>query len=211
VLSANGKSVSTVEHLLAAIFSYKITHIVCEVKGGEIPIMDGSALPFAKMIAEVGIKDLDRMVDLRRFNSFHLKKENTEIFYMPSDDIYVFAQISYDIPYLEYQYNGCFIKRYQFADRIAPARTFALKEWIPKLKEEGLIKGGSPSNALIIDRKAKPPNMRFKDEPVRHKILDFLGDLCLLGPNIIGKFFLINTGHTDHIKFLRLLEKEEIK
>ncbi len=211
VLSDKGKSVSTVEHLLSVLFAFRITHIICEVKGGEIPAMDGSALPFVNYIMEEGLEDLDREIPMRKFPSVHFNKNGTEMFYMPSDDTYVFSQISYDNPFLSYQYNGFFIKRYLFTGRIAPARTFTLKERIPDLRKKGLIKGGTASNAVIIGKDGKTNKLRFEDEPVRHKILDFLGDLCLLGTNIEGRFFLINAGHEDHIKFLKMLLKEEKK
>jgi len=211
VLSNKGKSVSTVEHLLSALFSLRITHLVCEVEGGEIPVMDGSALPFIDYIMEVGLEDLGREIPMRRFPSIYFHEKETEMFYMPSDDTYVFAQISYDNPYLSYQYNGSFIKDYLFSERIASARTFTLKEWIPELKKKGLIKGGNVSNAVIIDKDGKTNKLRFEDEPVRHKILDFVGDLCLIGTNGEGRFFLMNTGHKDHIKLLEMLLKEEKK
>jgi len=211
VLSSKGKSVSTVEHLLATLFSLRITHLICEVEGGEIPVMDGSAAPFIDYIMEEGLVDLGREIPMRRFPSVHFRSKDTEMFYIPSGDTYVFTQISYDNPFLSYKYNGFFIKNWLFSERIAPARTFTLKEWIPELKKKGLIKGGTASNAVIIDKNGKTNKLRFEDEPVRHKILDFVGDLCLIGTNIEGHFFLMNTGHKDHIKFLKMLLKEEKK
>jgi len=205
VLENAGKKISTVEHLLAVFFSLRITHLICEVKGEEIPIMDGSASPFVHSIMDAGIEDLDKDVSMKKFSSIHFRNKDTELFYIPSDDTYVFAQISYDNPLLAYQYNGFFINEYLFMARIAPARTFTLRKDISELKKKGLIKGGKASNAVIIDKNGPMKKLRFEDEPVRHKILDFLGDLSLLGTNVQGRFFLMNSGHKDHIKFLKKL------
>lgn len=210
----NGRiSFSMVEHLLGTLFALGINDVTVMLDGGnEVPIFDGSALPIVNKIIEAGfIEKTDKSKETTCFikepSSINLKKSILALY--PSRKLV----ISYFINYSNYpeltQMKTIEVSEENFVKEIAPARTYAFLEWIESLKKQGLIKGGNLENALVYSKDGLLNNtpLRFKDEFVRHKILDFIGDLSLLGRRVIGHFVILCGGHTSHIAFLKELKK----
>jgi UDP-3-O-[3-hydroxymyristoyl] N-acetylglucosamine deacetylase len=210
----NGQiSFRMVEHLLATLFANEIdgAHIIVE-NGDEIPILDGSALPLVQMlkgteiIRREGLKVSD-VLTVRE--PFHFTQRESFLGVFPAPQ----CTITYFISYQEYpeltQLKTVVVDPRFFEEEIAPARTYAFLEWIEPLQKQGLIKGGSLENSLVYSKDGflNPGPLRFQDELVRHKILDFLGDLSLFGKRIQGHFIVVCGGHTAHIAFLRALRQ----
>ncbi len=176
---------ATVEHLFAALIGCGLTHVHIQVSGQEIPLLDGSALSWVEGIKAVGLipvtkSSKDKRLTLNKPLLIH--RDSSIIVATPSESLSLVGVI--DFPY-EAIGRQCFsikLTPKTFAQEIAPARTFGFVDQIEKLKEAGLIKGGSLNNALVCNGTSwlNPP-LRFDNEPVRHKILDLIGDLALVG------------------------------
>jgi len=206
-------SFGMVEHLLGALLGFEIDGmtIVFE-KGDELPILDGSALPIVEKfrnikIIEKKVVKRDNEVIIDKPFLFNFGKSHLALYPSPK------LVISYFINYENYpeltQMKTVEVTQEHFVKEIAPARTYAFHEWVEPLRKQGLIKGGSLENSLVYSKKGllnKTP-LRFKDEFVRHKILDFIGDLLLLEKRVVGHFVILCGGHTAHIAFLKQLKK----
>ncbi len=208
-LSCSGETVYTVEHLLAALFSCGIDHLTIEVKGKEIPALDGSAFPFIKAMEAAGFLTLSKEKSERHLqNSYSVEKSGCFAQARPSDTLEVCYIISYDHPLLshqEYRYNG----NSDFKMEIARARTYGLLSWKKELQSKGLALGASSNNTLIYDEKGTLNEPRFRDEAVRHKVLDFFGDFYLFRPIFIGSYFISRGGHRLHIELLKRIKRSE--
>jgi UDP-3-O-[3-hydroxymyristoyl] N-acetylglucosamine deacetylase len=207
-LGLNGTSISTVEHLMAAFYGLGIDNALIEVHGPEIPILDGSAREFILKIRQTGIRKQDKgkkFIVVRTPVSVRDDGKSAEL--VPAEDLRIKCTISYDHPLLAYQSLEFNFSEADFEKEIAPARTFGFTREIEGLKKNGLAKGGSLQNAIIIgeDRIINQDIMRFHDEFVRHKILDTLGDLMLLGGPVIARFKGFRSGHTLNLRLVRKL------
>lgn len=202
--------VDTVEHLLSALVSLGIDNAVVELNSPEVPIMDGSAAPFVYLIQEAGVKDLDaarRYLKVRRPVS--LTRVDKRIALYPSDHFKVTYSIAFDHPMLRHQSRTIRISESTFVDEIAPARTFTFLKEVEMLRQQGLALGGSLENAIVIgDTGVLNNGLRFDDEFVRHKILDVIGDLALVGHPIIGHLVVHRGGHGLHTAFAAQLLDE---
>jgi len=211
-ISKGGITINTIEHLLAALYFTGIDNIYIEVNGSEIPILDGSAYPFVKAIKEAGIKSLNEEKIYGVIN----KKINVK-----EEDKYIKGQ-----PYPNFKatyhavYNNSIIGNKKFTYiptskdsflSVYKARTYCFFEEVEYLKKLGLAKGGSLENAVVFkDNKIlNPEGLRFEDEPVRHKLLDLIGDLYLLGNPIIGEIYSYKGGHRLNAEFVKRLKKEK--
>lgn len=205
-----------VEHLLATLFAHEIdgAHIVVE-NGDEIPILDGSALPIVEALEGTAIVNREAvetpaLVEVKE--PFHLFHKESFLAVYPASQ----CSITYFISYREYpeltQAKTVVVEPELFKREISPARTYAFLEWIEPLQKKGLIKGGSLENSLVYSRDGflNTDPLRFSDELVRHKILDFMGDLSLLRKRIQGHFVIMCGGHSAHIGFLKALEEQII-
>jgi UDP-3-O-[3-hydroxymyristoyl] N-acetylglucosamine deacetylase len=206
-LSRDAVSVDTVEHLLAALVSLGIDTVVVELNSPEVPIMDGSAAPFIYLIQEAGIKDLAAP---RRYvkvlQPLTLTRGDKRIAVYPSDHFKVTYSIAFDHPLLRQQARTMRVTEQAFVDEIAPARTFGFLKEVEMLRQQGLALGGSLENAIVIgDTGVLNSALRFEDEFVRHKILDLIGDLALVGHPIIGHVVAHRGGHALHTEFAALL------
>ncbi len=204
--------VDTVEHLLSALVSLGVDNAVVELNSPEVPIMDGSAAPFIYLIQEAGVKDLDaprRYLKVRRPVS--LTRVDKRIALYPSDHFKVTYSIAFDHPLLRHQSRTIRITESTFIDEIAPARTFTFLKEVEMLRQQGLALGGSLENAVVIgDTGVLNNGLRFDDECVRHKILDVIGDLALVGHPIIGHLVVHRGGHGLHTAFAaQLLEERD--
>jgi UDP-3-O-[3-hydroxymyristoyl] N-acetylglucosamine deacetylase len=204
--------VDTVEHLLAALVSLGVDNVVVELNSPELPIMDGSAAPFVYLIQEAGLRTFDAP---RRYLKVHrpisLARGDKRIAIYPSDHFKVTYSIAFDHPLLRHQSRTIRLTAHSFVEEIAPARTFTFLKEVEMLRQQGLALGGSLENAIVIGDTGVLNNaLRFDDEFVRHKILDVVGDLALVGHPVIGHLVAHRGGHALHTAFAaRILEESD--
>ncbi|NDG75456.1 MAG: UDP-3-O-acyl-N-acetylglucosamine deacetylase [Synechococcaceae bacterium WB8_1B_136] len=182
-LQLDQRRLATVEHLLAALAGVGLTAITILVEGHEIPLLDGSAQPWVEAIAAVGLQGLgDRPAAVPLAAPITLQQGVSFATALPSDRLRLAAAIEFPQPAIGRQLFSLELTPQTFVQEIAPARTFGFKDQVDQLLAAGLIKGGALDNALVCDGDTwlNPP-LRFADEPVRHKLLDLLGDLALAG------------------------------
>jgi UDP-3-O-[3-hydroxymyristoyl] N-acetylglucosamine deacetylase len=209
-LSQDSASVETVEHLLAALLSLGVDNAVVELNQPEVPIMDGSAASFVYLVHEAGLKSLSAK---RRFlkvvSPISLSQGDKRIALYPSDNFKVTYSISFDHPLLRYQSRTLCLTRESFVEEIAPARTFGFLKEVELLRQKGLALGGSLDNAIVLgETGVLNSSLRFEDEFVRHKILDVVGDLSLVGYPIIGHLVVHRGGHALHTSFAQKMINE---
>ena len=207
-IGSKGVVVSTVEHLMAALYGCGIDNLVVEISGPEAPIFDGSAAPFVKLIQKAIIVEQDEPRNyLAVRKPLRVEKGDSFITASPSDHFQVRYEIEYEHPRVGKQSYSWALKNGSFGREIAKARTFGFLKDFQKLQEMGLIRGGSLSNAVVFDdhEVLNSGGFRFSDECVRHKILDFIGDLALTGLPVLGKFEVRKAGHALHSCFLNEL------
>ncbi|HYT75364.1 MAG TPA: UDP-3-O-acyl-N-acetylglucosamine deacetylase [Vicinamibacterales bacterium] len=210
-LTREAVSVETVEHLLAALTALGIDNVIVELNTPEVPIMDGSAAPFVYLIMnEAGVK---RLAAPKRFlkvlRPISLSHGDKRIALYPSDHFKVTYSINFDHPLIRHQSRTMKITEETFVEDIAPARTFGFLKEVEMLRQRGLALGGSLDNAIVLGETSVLNNaLRFEDEFVRHKILDVIGDLSLVGYPVIGHLVAHRGGHALHTAFAaRILEE----
>lgn len=228
--------VSTVEHILSALAGLAIDNVLIEIDGPEVPIMDGSARPFTRAFQKAGIEpqSLDKdYLEITEAVSFKDELSGTELIAVPSDKFEVTAMIDFKSPFLGQQFASL-SDLSEYETQIAPCRTFVFLREIEKLANENLIKGGDLNNAIVIvDRLMTQPELddlatklnkpsvkvekegilntvelQFSNEAARHKILDIIGDLALVGKPIKAKILANKPGHTANVEFAKLLKKK---
>ncbi len=213
ILGRDGATVETVEHLLSALFSQGIDNAIVDINTPEIPIMDGSAAPFVYLIREeAGIKRLSAPRRyLKVMRPLTLTQGDKQIALYPADELKVSYTISFDHPLLRHQTRTIGITEESFIEEIAPARTFGFLKEVETLRQKGLALGGSLDNAIVLGETGVLNNtLRFEDEFVRHKILDVIGDLALVGYPIIGHIVAHRGGHGLHTAFAsKILEERD--
>jgi len=209
-LASNEVAVETVEHLLAALVSVGIDNLIIELNSPEVPIMDGSAAPFIYLIHEAGVKRLQTPRKyLKILRPISISRGDKRIALFPSDHFKVTYSISYDHPLLRHQSRTLRITEDSFAEEIAPARTFTFLKDVEMLRQNGLALGGSLENAIVLGETGVLNNaLRFEDEFVRHKILDAVGDLALVGYPVIGHLVAHRAGHALHTEFAAKILEE---
>lgn len=199
--------IQTLEHFMAVLFMLGVDSLIIELNGEEIPIVDGSAFPFVEAILKAGIKPLqEKKKSIKILKPFIIQEEDALISVVPDSDFRITYLIEYDHPAIESQELSLSINKENFIKQIAPARTFGFLKDVPALRAQGLALGGSLENAIVLDEKSiiNGP-LRFPDEFVRHKILDFIGDLFLLNSSIIGHFKAHKAGHSLHLKAVHFI------
>src|SRR5213596_738433 len=208
-LSLREGSVETIEHLLAALVSLGVDNVIVELNHPEVPIMDGSAAPFIYLIHEAGLK---RQASPRKFlkivRPIALSRGDKRIAIYPSDHFKVTYSVSYDHPLLRHQSRTLRITEESFIEEIAPARTFTFLKDVEMLRQNGLALGGSLENAVVLGETGVLNALRFEDEFVRHKILDAVGDLALVGYPVIGHLVAHRAGHALHTEFAAKILEE---
>jgi len=203
-----GVSVSTVEHLMAALAGCGIQNALIEVDGPEIPIMDGSSDWFVRKIISSGIKQL-----LEPLRVIHVEKEvtvRTDDSYAslsPSSQLSIFFEIDFEDEAIGYQKKSLNMSNGSFVKELSNSRTFCRNSDVDAMRKNGLALGGSLQNAIVVNGKniLNPEGFRYKDECVRHKMLDVLGDLSLAGAPIVGAFSGSKSGHSLTNKLLKKL------
>ncbi len=202
-LSNNEATIRTVEHLLAALCGSGIHDAKIEVDGSEIPLLDGSAKIWAQSLnLECHNPFADSPLILSE--PIWVRKDDAFCAFLPADEMKFSYGIDFPYPVLQNQWYSWYPEREKFLDAIAPARTFGFADQIEQLKKAGLIKGGSLDNALVCDKNGwvNPP-LRFENEAVRHKLLDLIGDLSLLGKIPIGHYLAYKASHQLHTQLAK--------
>ncbi len=194
-----GISVSTIEHLMSALHGTGIDNAIVEVDCDELPILDGSSLEYVRNIEEVGLKSLNvekKYLSISRPIVFSMNDSFVKV--SPSDNLEIDYTISYDHNLIkEQRFNYELKDTNQFKNLISNCRTFGFKDEVDSLRKKGLIAGGSLENAIVLDKKGIVNNekLRQENEFVKHKILDFIGDIYLLGYSVKGAFEIYKGGH----------------
>ncbi len=234
-IKSDNAQVSTIEHVLSALAGLQIDNVLMEIDGPEVPILDGSALPFVKAILEAGSTDQDadrEYFEITEPITFRDEVTGAELMAIPADEFSVVTLIDFNSKVLGQQYaNLESIKDY--VKEIAPCRTFVFLHELEHLFNENLIQGGDLENAIVIADRPVPQEelddlakklgkpsvtvdregilntiqLHFRNEPARHKLLDVIGDVALLGKPIKGKIVATKPGHTANYEFTKLLKK----
>jgi UDP-3-O-[3-hydroxymyristoyl] N-acetylglucosamine deacetylase len=197
-------SVGTVEHLLAAIVACGVTDIDILIDGPEVPIIDGSALPFMHLIDAAGIRKLGSDVRVLRLREpIEIVDGTKSIRINPANRLSIKYKIEFDHAVIGRQSVHFDFQHDNFLRKIAPARTFGFLKDVEKMRAAGLARGGSVENAVVLDdRGVMNGPLRFRDEFVRHKVLDLIGDLALIGRPIVGEIVAVRGGHALHSRFV---------
>ena len=234
-IEQNGVKIFTVEHALAAVSGLRIDNVLIELTAKEPPVMDGSSKDFVEALQKSGIveqKKSRRVLEISEPVSYSDPKRGVDIHVVPSDQFRVTFMIDYKLPSLGSQYTAVYNMQEDFAREVAPARTFCFLSEIEELREIGLIKGGALDNAVVIvDKKIdntevnrlrslfgikeeiimgangilNGKRLRYKNEPVRHKTLDLIGDMALLGVPIKGHVTAARSGHASNVEFVKMI------
>lgn len=236
-LAVGEARVHTTEHVLAAVVGLQIDNIIIELDNIEPPIADGSAKPFVDMLMEAGLEDQEAPKDYLIIDqTIHYQNEekNVDIVALPTNDFRVSVVIDYNNPALGSQHTGLFNLEKEFVSEYASARTFCFLHEVEMLREQGLIKGGNLDNAIVIvDRDIDQAKMKslahrlgidhsvilgnsltlnnkklhFRNEPARHKLLDLIGDLALIGVPLKAQILAARPGHASNVEFARKVRK----
>ena len=205
-------AVSTVEHLMAAIRGLGIDNIMVEVEGDEVPIMDGSAASFVYLLRSAGVTEQNRPRKVMAVTKpFEHKDGDKRIKAEPYDGFRVDYVIDFDHPLIGRQTMSVELDPETFVRRVAKARTFGFLREVELLHKNGLALGGSLENAVVLDEYGviNEEGLRYKDEFVRHKVLDFIGDMAVAPLPLWGRFEVTCSGHAFNNEFLRLLVDNE--
>jgi UDP-3-O-[3-hydroxymyristoyl] N-acetylglucosamine deacetylase len=208
VLEKDGASVSTIEHLMAALYALQVDDLEVTLDAPEVPILDGSSKPFVGAIREGGWRDHDVAREyIHIVRPITVTHDDKRISVHPCGEYRVTYAIDFDHPAVGYQELTASLWRAdQFADKLAPARTFTFEHEVKALRDRGLALGGSLDNAVVVGAAGilNPP-LRFPDEFVRHKMLDLTGDLSLLGHPILGHVVAYRAGHDLHARLAKAI------
>jgi UDP-3-O-[3-hydroxymyristoyl] N-acetylglucosamine deacetylase/3-hydroxyacyl-[acyl-carrier-protein] dehydratase len=229
--------IHTVEHVLASIVGLQIDNIIIEIDGIEPPVGDGSALPYVEVLLDAGFVQQDAPKDyliIDKTVAYHNNENQIDIVALPLDNYRVTVMVDYQNPALGSQHTGLFDLEKEFVEEFAPARTFCFLSEVEQLINFGLIKGGDIDNAIVIvDKHANEEELenirkkvgikykitlgkngilndkilRFKNEPARHKLLDLIGDLALIGAPLKAQILAARPGHMANVEFARQVRK----
>ena len=237
-LGLNGVKVHTVEHVLSALVGLEIDNCIIELTANEPPVGDGSAMPYVNALLEAGIQiqtENREIFNLKEMIRFKNEEKEIEIVALPNDDYRITVMIDYANPALGSQHTGLFDFQNEFVKDFAPARTFCFLSELQMLRREGLIQGGALDSGIVIEDKeitgeeldeiqemfdldSKPlkgekgifnnQELRFKNEPARHKLLDIIGDLALVGVPVNAQVLAARPGHASNIEVAKLIRKQ---
>ncbi len=200
-LEKDGAAVDTPEHLLACCYALGVDNARLRLSCSEVPILDGSALPFARALLDAGLEEQGApRAELLITQPVVVEDEGRRLEVVPGEGLRLTAGIDFEHEHLGYQELTVRIDRgADFLAKLAPARTFAMKRDVLKLQSMGLARGGSLDNAILVDEDGiKGVELRYRDEFVRHKLLDLVGDLALLGCGLQGRVVAWRAGHALH-------------
>ena len=210
-LMKKGVLISTTEHLLSACIGVGLDNAVIELDNLELPILDGSALPFVEMIQRAGIRKQRRARSYMRIKrELELREGNKFIAVYPADSYSVSYNIDFPHPLIGKETFRVVLSNGNFLRQIAPARTFGFLHEAEAMRQQGLIRGASTDNAIVLTRDGvlNPP-LRYADEFVRQKVLDLIGDLALVGRQILGSIVADRAGHAMHTALVSRLLRDK--
>ena len=209
-LMKKGVLISTTEHLLSALVGTGIDNAVIELDNLEVPILDGSALPFVEAIRKAGIRKQRRArTYLRICRELELREKDKFIAVYPSDTYSVSYTINFPHPMIGKETFRVDLSDGNYLREIAPARTFGSREDERAMRDMGLIRGASLENCVVLSKNGiENPPVRFPDEFVRHKVLDLIGDLALAGKQILGSVVADRAGHAMHTALVSRLLRD---
>ncbi len=209
----NQAEVQTIEHLMASLSSMGIDNIDVEIDSNELPGLDGSAIGFVEALEDAGTKELEAQKCIYRVKEpITVQEGSSSITVLPSREFKVSYTLNYEHPMLAAQFLEIAVNATSFKDQIAPARTFCLEEEVNQLKNQGFGLGANYENTLVVGKVGVIKNtLRFKDEFVRHKILDLIGDLYLTGCSICGHVIALRSGHSLNLKVIQKIHEQRIK
>jgi UDP-3-O-[3-hydroxymyristoyl] N-acetylglucosamine deacetylase len=200
-LMRQGVLISTTEHLLSVFYSMGVDNAYVEIDNLEVPILDGSGLPYVELLRAAGLKSYrrrKRFLRIRRPVSVEAGSKRISI--LPSDRFLLTCDVFYDHPLIGRQSLDMEVTPERYAEEIAPARTFGFSYELDQMRDMGLIRGASLENAICFDHRGvqNPEGLRFPDECCRHKALDLIGDLALIGKPLLGHVIAERAGHAMH-------------
>ncbi|MDO8603325.1 MAG: bifunctional UDP-3-O-[3-hydroxymyristoyl] N-acetylglucosamine deacetylase/3-hydroxyacyl-ACP dehydratase [Candidatus Omnitrophota bacterium] len=212
-IGINGVEVHTIEHLMAALWALGIDNIIIETDGPELPGLDGSAKGFIEILKKVGIEDQGVPKKIYQVRSaLWAEQDGAMIMVLPDDNFRVSYTLNYEHPLLKSQYISFAVDESMFVKEIAPARTFCLEKEVNELRKKGLGKGANYDNTVVVGEGGVIDNkLRFEDEFARHKILDLLGDLYLLGYSIKGHIIAMRSGHPLNVQLVEKINNQREK
>ncbi len=208
-IAKNGASVKTIEHLMSALAGMGVDNVQVDLTGPEVPILDGSAAPFVELLRQAGLRrQFAPKTFLKVRQPITVEVGNRMLRIVPSQRLKVIYTMCFDHPVLGEQTVAMEIGRDRYAREVAPSRTYGFVRDLDMLSRLGLAKGGSLENAVVIgeDGVLNGP-LRFPDELVRHKILDLLGDLFLLGRPLVGTIIAHGAGHQLHLQLVHRIQE----
>lgn len=208
-LMKKGVFISTTEHLLSAFIGLGVDNAIVELDNLELPILDGSALPIVEMIANAGLrKQRKRRTYMRILREVEIREGDKFIAVYPSESYLIEYTIQFPTP-IGREHLTVDLSHGEYVSKIAPARTFGYLHEADQLRKMGLIRGASEENAIVLTRDGvKNGPLRFEDEFVRHKVLDCIGDLSLLGHQILGRVVADRAGHAMHTALVSRILKD---
>jgi UDP-3-O-[3-hydroxymyristoyl] N-acetylglucosamine deacetylase len=213
VIGKGGDVISTIEHLLSAIYAYGIDNLKVTVDANEVPVMDGSSASFCMLLDEAGRRELDEPKKVMRIKKEVIVQEGEKYVKLsPSKDLNYDFTIKFPHPVIKQQDYSLKFTKQAYKEEISRARTFGFVQEVQYLRSKGLALGGSLENAVVLDDKKvlNPEGLRYSDEFVRHKILDAIGDMSLIGMNFIGNYEAMAGSHDlNHKLTVELLKSEE--
>ena len=211
VIGKNGVVISTIEHLLSAVYAYGIDNLRIIIDNDEVPVLDGSSSGYCMLIEEAGIKELDKSKKVMK-----IKKdvevttpEGKKVALKVSNRIVYDFEINFEHPSIGIQNFHFDYSIAEYKEKISRARTFGFLHEVQYLRSKGLALGGSMENAIVLDKNKilNPEGLRFDDEFVRHKILDAIGDMALLGYTLVGEYDAIaGSHHLNHLLTKKVME-----
>ncbi len=210
----DGITVGTIEHLMSALRGCGVDNAVIELDGAEVPVMDGSAMPFVEKIDAIGTVDQNtpRKV-IKVLKEVTLEKDGKRVTLTPFDGSVFGGEIEFDHPSIGNQKFETQLLNGNFHHEIAQARTFGFLHEVEWMRSQGLAQGGSLENAIVLDKEngtvMNEEGLRFEDEFIRHKLLDAIGDLYLAGGQIIGAYDSVKAGHAINNEILHLLFSDD--
>lgn len=210
--NADGASVGTVEHLMAALAGAAVDNAIVELDGPEVPIVDGSAAPFVFLIECAGIVEQDAPRHaIKVLKPVSVVADGATAALFPGHGFSMSFEIEFDNPVIRHQHLSLAVDADSFKSELSAARTFGLREEVERLRAAGLARGGSLENVIVVDDTVvlNRGGLRYEDEFVRHKLLDAVGDLYLAGAPIIGRFRGVRSGHSHTRRLLSALLSDD--
>ena len=202
----NGNNISTVEHILSALHGLEIDNVYIDLDSNEVPVCDGSSITFVNSLKKNGFQSQDNFKKFIKIKKVIEVKDNEKTARVsPFDQTMITCNVEYPHKCIGKQSISLTLTPDLYETQISSARTFGFIKDVDKLKEKGLILGGSLDNAIVLDdeKVLNKDGLRFTDEFVRHKVLDFIGDISLAGYKIIGSFYTSHSGHELNLKLLK--------